>query len=250
MPNAINTGTRSVPLKFAHQLTSIVNKAWQDGTFISNVTPITKELLKYWFLESFSSQREFNFHEGQKQAILNTIYVHEIVKSSSVIDMYRIVDKKTLVELGRIHIDNPKYNYPKYAVKMATGTGKTWVMHALVLWQYLNAKHEVECTGRYSKNFLLVAPGLIVYERLLDSYLGKVSSLGIRDFDTSDIKKYEELFVPNAYRNEFYGFIQNNTVKKDEIGKKVTGDGVIAITNWHYFMVKMLRVRMKILLRA
>jgi len=233
MPNAINTGTRDIPLKFVKELTDIVNKAWIEGTYIKNVTPITRELLKYWFMEPFYSQREFNFHEGQKQAILNTIYVHEVVKSRSVLDMYRLVNKKILAELGQEQIDNAKYDYPKYAVKMATGTGKTWVMHALVLWQYLNAKYEENSMVRYSKNFLLVAPGLIVYERLLDSYLGKANNLGIRDFSTSDLKKYETLFIPNIYRTEVYGFVQNNTVKKDEIGKKVTGDGIIAITNWH-----------------
>lgn len=233
MANAVNTGTRNIPLKFAKELTKVVNKAWEDGTYIKNITPTTRGLLEYWFMEPFYSQREFNFHEGQKQAILNTIYIHEVVKSRSVLDMYRIVDNKILSELGQNQIDNKKNNYPKYAVKMATGTGKTWVMHALVLWQYLNAKHEVNNIGMFSKNFLLVAPGLIVYERLLDSYLGKLNNLGIRDFDTSDLKKYKELFVPNIYRDEVYGFVQNNTVKKDEIGKKVTGNGIIAITNWH-----------------
>ena len=233
MPNAINTGTRDIPLKFVKELTGIVNKAWDEGTFINNVTPITRELLNYWFIEPFYSQREFNFHEGQKQAILNTIYVHEVVKSRSVMDMYRLVNKKILAELGQDQIDNEKNDYCKYAVKMATGTGKTWVMHVLVLWQYLNAKYEENKTGMFSKNFLLVAPGLIVYERLLDSYLGKVNNLGAREFSTSDLKRYEELFIPNGYRDEVYGFVQNNTVKKDEIGKKVTGDGIIAITNWH-----------------
>ncbi|MDD5286786.1 MAG: hypothetical protein PHD54_13100, partial [Desulfuromonadaceae bacterium] len=42
----------------------------------------------------------------------------------------------------------------------------------LVIWQYLNAKYELEKSGKFTKNFLLVAPGLIVYERLLDAYLG------------------------------------------------------------------------------
>lgn len=59
-----------------------------------------------------------------------------------------------------------------YAVKMATGTGKTWVMHALLIWQYLNASDNLN-KNNYSKNFLLVAPGLIVYNILLDAFLGK-----------------------------------------------------------------------------
>ncbi|GKU29309.1 DEAD/DEAH box helicase family protein [Clostridium folliculivorans] len=233
MPNSINTGTRDIPLKFAKKLKSIVNTEWEEGAFIKKVTPTTRMLLKYWFTEPFYSQRDINFHEGQRQAILNAIYVHEIAKSSSVLDMYKYIDRDILRELGENQIDNEKNDYPKYAIKMATGTGKTWVMHALVLWQYLNNKYEKSDTVRFSKNFLIVAPGLIVYERLLDSYLGKVNHFGERDFSTSDLKRYEELFIPNAYRNEVYGFVQNSTVQKEEIGRKTLGDGIIAITNWH-----------------
>jgi hypothetical protein len=53
-------------------------------------------------------------------------------------------------------------------------------MHALLIWQYLNAKFEDEKSGRYSKNFLIVAPGLIVYNRLLDAYLGKENEKRVR----------------------------------------------------------------------
>ena len=33
-----------------------------------------------------------------------------------------------------------------------------------------------------------------------------------------------------------FGFVQNAVAKKQEIGSKVTGDGLIAIANWHLFM--------------
>jgi type III restriction enzyme len=135
-------------------------------------------------------------------------------------------------------LSRPKYQIPKYALKMATGTGKTWVMNAIVIWQYLNAKAEDEVSGRFGTNFLLVAPGLIVYERLLDSYLGKESSDGSRDFETSDIFKNRELFLPEHYRDAIFGFLQSSVVKKDEIGRKITGGGMVAISNWHLFMDK------------
>lgn len=103
---------------------------------------------------------------------------------------------------------------------MATGTGKTWVMNALLIWQYLNARHEEKPNGRYSTNFLLVAPGLIVYERLLDAYLGKQKEDRTRDFETSDFKKYERLFIPPAYRDEIYGFIQTSVAEKKTLEVK------------------------------
>ena len=78
-----------------------------------------------------------------------------------------------------------------------------------------------------------MAPGIIVYERLLDAYLGKRREDGTRNFDESDFSKFEKLFVPPAYKDEVFGFIQSCVAQKDEIGRKVTGDGLIAITNWH-----------------
>ncbi len=233
MVSTTHQGTRDIPLRFAKNLTNIVNKAWIDGSFIESVSSITQDLLNFWFNEAFCDTRNFNFHEGQKQAILNTIYLHEVIGVNSVTDMYQSIYPELLEEMDLLDLDKDKYKHPKYAVKMATGTGKTWVLHALLIWQFLNAKSELESSGRYSKNFLLVAPGLIVYERLLDAFLGKEQEDGTRSFDDSDFKVFEKLFVPSAYKDIIFGFIQSNVARKDEIGSKVTGEGLIAITNWH-----------------
>lgn len=233
MSRMTHQGTRDIPLLFAKTLTNIVKKAWQDGSFIESVTPITKDLLQFWFNDAFCDVRNFNFHEGQKQAILNTIYLHEVLGINSVMDMYKSINPELLSEMNLLDLEKDKYKHPKYAVKMATGTGKTWVLNALMIWQFLNAKNENEPSGRYSNNFLLVAPGLIVYERLLDAFLGKEQVDGTRNFDESDFKTFEKLFVPPAYKDIIFGFIQSNVVRKEEIGTKVTGEGLIAITNWH-----------------
>ncbi|MDX9703023.1 MAG: DEAD/DEAH box helicase family protein [Candidatus Auribacterota bacterium] len=233
MPISLNTGTFDIPLKFASALTNRVNQVWENGDFIVNTSPVTQDLLKFWFEQVYCDTRSINFHVGQRQAILNTIYVHEILKSEAVSDMYQMINEDLLVEIDPFYLRKDKFSHPKYCVKMATGTGKTWVLTALLIWQYLNAKYEAQKTGRFTKNFLVVAPGLIVYERLLDAFLGKETEEGAREFDLSDIKKFHELFIPAEYRDEVFGFIQNNVVKKEDIGKKVTGEGIIAITNWH-----------------
>lgn len=233
MPIGVNTGTKSIPLKLAKELTNEVNKAWDNGTFLENVTPVTKDLLRYWFSNVFTDTRNINFHLGQRQAILNTIYAHEVLKIEKVSDIYFAINEAILSELDNDILEQEKYKYPKYCMKMATGTGKTWVMSALLLWQYLNAKNEEKKSGRYTKNFLLIAPGLIVYERLLDAYLGKENQKGIREFETSDFNKFEQLFIPPSYKETVFSFLQSSVVAKQDIGRKVTGDGLIAITNWH-----------------
>lgn len=200
------------------------------------VTPVTRELLQYWFCEPFTQERMVNFHTGQRQAILNTIYLHEVVGIRSVEDSYAEVMEGEMGQVDMAMLAQEKYRLPKYAVKMATGTGKTWVMHALVLWQLLNARH----TGgdRYTQKFLLIAPGIIVYERLQDAYLGKMED-GMRRAETSDLHRYQDLFLPPQYREEVFNFVQTNTVSKDQgIGRKATGEGMIAITNWHLFLQK------------
>ncbi len=229
-------GTRDIPLRLARTLTDKVNEVWASGELLAKCTPVTRELLTFWFTEPHTEARYANFHEGQRQAILNTIYLHEILGVKTVKEIYENAEFELLSEIDMVEFTKAKYEMPKYAIKMATGTGKTWVMHALLIWQYMNARYEEQKSGKYTKNFLLIAPGLIVYDRLLDAYLGKENAEGDRDFATSDLKQYEETFIPPSYREDVFSFVQNAVAKKREIGNKVTGDGFIAIANWHLLM--------------
>ncbi len=52
MANRTNTGTADLPLKFAKELTAIVNREWENGNMLTKVTPVTADLLKWWFEES------------------------------------------------------------------------------------------------------------------------------------------------------------------------------------------------------
>ena len=129
MAGAKSLGTGTTPLKLADIITKMANKEWKDETFLEKVSPITRDLLRFWDPEGgFSDLREFNFHEGQWQALLNTIYVHEIRKIQSAHNMYMAVRPDLLNEMDLLDIKKDKYEHPKYCIKMATGTGKTWVM--------------------------------------------------------------------------------------------------------------------------
>ena len=233
---------KDIPLELAKRLTAKVNDDFVSGDMLEQVSPITSELLRYWFAEPFVGERNINFHEGQRQAILNVIYLHEVLGINNVMGIYSAIVPDLLPVADLELLSKPKYAFPKYAVKMATGTGKTWVMHALLLWQMLNARHRDAGglkDGRYTQRFLVVAPGLVVYDRLLDAFKGrlKAGSGTERDPLTNDFRRFEDLFIPPAYREEVFSFLQNNVVsKEDGIGRKVTGEGLIALTNWHLFM--------------
>ena len=61
-------------------------------------------------------------------------------------------------------IDLPPPELPRYAFKMATGSGKTLVMAMVITWSYFHVRRE---TGsRMTDNFLVIAPNVIVFERL------------------------------------------------------------------------------------
>ena len=233
MVNVKSIGTKDIPLKLAKKITEDANEVWKSGSFLEKVTPITQELLKFWDPNGpFAYERQVNFHEGQWQSILNVIYIHEVLKLKSVGEMYTHISPELLTQMDMSELKRDKYEHPKYCVKMATGTGKTWVLDALLIWQLLNSKYDPE-NDLFSKNFLLVAPGIIVYERLLDAYLGKRRENGTRDWEQSDFMKFEKLFLAPAHREEILGFIQGCVAQKEEISRKVTGEGLIAITNWH-----------------
>ena len=233
----MNTDNNALSLELAKRLSNVVNEAWESGELLEKVTPTTQELLKFWFSEEYCSLRNRNFHAGQRQAVLNIIYLHEVLGTRNVMEFYEKVTPDLLPMLDLGTLCQQKYQMPKYAVKMATGTGKTWVMHALLLWQMLNARHS-DLEGLFTKNFLIVAPGLIVYDRLQDAFCGRLErNAEGRNFETNDFCLNQDVFIPPHFRQEVFSFIQNNVVTKEEgIGRKTTGDGLIALTNYHLFL--------------
>lgn len=236
------SGGISDPMALAGALTrrtQALCEGLDSGTadILDLVTPTTAELLRWWFGADACSSRSVNFHAGQRQAILNVIVAHEVLGSTDLADLYRQVCAEALLEGDRLaEVSQPKHAHPKYALKMATGTGKTWVLQALLVWQLLNRTATLDegvDDPRFTRRFLVVAPGLIVYERLLDAFLGKEREGGTRDFATSDIARYADLFLPLAHRDPVQQFVQANVCARHEIGLKATGNGLIAITNWH-----------------
>ena len=234
------------PLALSIALTARTNQlalGLEDGAadLLELVTPTTAELLHWWFGQDMVDARgSLNFHPGQKQAILNAIVAHEVLGTSNLQDLYEKAAPDALLAGTRLaEVSAGKHAHPKYCFKMATGTGKTWVLQALLIWQLLNksaALAEGVDDARFTRHFMVVAPGLIVYERLLDAFCGKLvagSASGARDFDKSDVVQFADLFIPEAQRDAVFAFVRGNVCRKEEIGLKATGNGMLAITNWH-----------------
>lgn len=82
-----------ISLELASRLTEQVKTAFENGSLLDAVTPVTQDLLKFWFMGPYTEERSKNFHEGQKQSILNIIYLHEVLQVTT---MFRIYNRLLL----------------------------------------------------------------------------------------------------------------------------------------------------------
>src|SRR6266478_8962208 len=139
---------------------------WKDKGY-QGATSTTRTLLNFLFYTDhrLSNGQLFKYHEAQREAIETLIYVYEVAKVRS---------RKDLLEhyasaQSPIHL--PGYDeFARYCTKMATGSGKTKVISLAIVWHYFNAVREN--VDDYAKTFLIIAPNVIVYERLKSDFEG------------------------------------------------------------------------------
>jgi hypothetical protein len=118
------------------------------------VTPVTQRLLTYWRDHNFETVRPFFC---QVEAVETAIWLTEVApkqrQHAKFWEYIRSVNADANPALIRI------------ALKLATGAGKTTVMAMLMAWQTLNAVRAGDA-GRFSRAFLIVAPGITIRDRL------------------------------------------------------------------------------------
>jgi type III restriction enzyme len=119
------------------------------------VTPETARLLQHWRSDNFSSIRPFFC---QVEAVETAIWLTEVAPQSGK------VGEGFLEHLANASNDaNPELM--RLALKLATGAGKTTVMAMLIAWQTINAARHPQ-SKRFTRGFLVVAPGLTIKDRL------------------------------------------------------------------------------------
>ena len=197
------------------------NQGW------NGVTNTTSELLSYWFEEERDGA---NFHPCQQQAIETLIYCHEILGIQNPYQLYQYFSPESsqIQEVMRSVVLQNELNpitFPKYCLKMATGSGKTWVLNALLVWHYFNAINK-EKSGLFTNRFLIVTPGKEVQKRIEESIKGKKDNppdLDLPLFMPPGIRWRErfnfEVYTPNDFRDNL----------------TLTDDAFVMITNWQQF---------------
>ena len=149
---------------FINEIRSQVKK-WRENNY-NGVTRVTRDLLNYWF-KNPDRQWHHQLFFCQREAIETAIYLNEVADLDPNIgrDLLRQLNEKVATVS-----DDPQFVLPRTAFKMATGTGKTVVMAMLILYNYLNRKDNMQDT-RFADNFLIVAPGITIRDRLNVLYL-------------------------------------------------------------------------------
>ena len=119
------------------------------------VTPETARLLQHWRHHEFNGIRPFFC---QVEAVETAIWITEVAPQAGKAG-------KAIIE----HLKDASNDYnpelSRLALKLATGAGKTTVMAMLIAWQTINSVRRPQ-SQRFSRGFLIVAPGLTIKDRL------------------------------------------------------------------------------------
>jgi type III restriction enzyme len=139
--------------------------AWREGGY-KGITDTTRILLNHWFYTDhrLPDGRKFAYHYFQREAVETLIYLYEVAavrRHKSLVETFA-----TRSDLRLLQYDD----FARYCVKMATGSGKTKVMSLAIAWQFFNAV--AEARDDFAKTFLLIAPNVIVFERLRSDFDG------------------------------------------------------------------------------
>jgi type III restriction enzyme len=152
----LGDGQKYDPISIINELRSHVD-AWRELPNERDwmVTPDTARLLKHWRHHEFNGLRPFFC---QVEAVEVAIWLTEVAPKVGK------AGKKFLDYLKNANEDaNP--GLMRLALKLATGAGKTTVMSMLIAWQTINAVRQ-PASKKFTRGFLLVAPGLTIKDRL------------------------------------------------------------------------------------
>lgn len=165
--------------------------AWREQGY-PGTSDVTRRLFEYWFDEDHEVAGfpvPFRYYFCQREAIETLVWLVEVAgqrDAQKLIHSYATKFKKDLFsenivfqttmdgkrqlrryvpELdGEGVQDLPPEDLHRFAFKMATGSGKTWVIAMAVVWSHFHKKRVPG--SELSTNFLIVAPNVIVYQRL------------------------------------------------------------------------------------
>ncbi len=162
-------------------------KTWRDSGY-EGACDTSVALLNWWFktkhlLPNFNGDMTtFEYYFAQREAVETIIYLYDAAKVQDKYDMMRF-DSSGIVSAGMF----PE-TWKRFVIKMATGTGKTKVLSLVLAWCFFHKLYEEDST--LARNFLLIAPNIIVLDRLRT------------DFDGLKIFYHDPVLPDNGYEGQ------------------------------------------------
>ena len=153
------SGRRPSTLLLVPKIRAAVD-AWREGGY-PGASEVTQRLFAYWFEDDHEVPGfavPFRYYFCQREAIETLVWLVEVAGQR---DARALIDAYSTRDGGH---ELPPEDLRRFAFKMATGSGKTWVMAMAVVWCRF---HKLMVPGSgLSTNFLIVAPNIIVHQRL------------------------------------------------------------------------------------
>lgn len=193
-------------------------KKWRDGNY-QGASETSRALLRWWFqtehhsLDSNGTASAFRYYFAQKEAVETVIYLYEVAQVKDKFDLMRYDSS------GAVSHSMFDENWRRFVLKMATGTGKTKVMSLLITWAYFHKHYEDR--SELAKNFLVIAPNIIVLDRLRS------------DIDGLKIFYHDPVLPENGFEGKDWRNDFNLTIHIQDEVRVTNATGNLFLTNIH-----------------
>ncbi len=171
-----------------------------------HITSTTRDLIDHWRDED----RERWLFFCQLEAAETAIYLTEAAE--------RMGDTNAL---NQIRQQNATHNggLPRFAFKMATGSGKSVLMAMLIAWQALNKAANPQ-DRRFSDRFLVVTPGITIRDRLRVLYPNDTGNF-YRALDLVTPEQLDRLQSATILVTNFHAFLRRDKIQAASLTKKI-----------------------------
>ena len=188
-------------------------KEWRESGY-AGASATSRALLRWWFETPHPTADggEFRYYFAQREAVETIVWLYEVKQC----------DKFGLARFDSSGLFAPNglpENWRRFVVKMATGSGKTKTISLVVAWSFFHKRYEDG--SPLSRNILLIAPNIIVLDRLARDFAG------LRIFREDPILPVDG-FEGRNWRDDF----QMRVHRQDEV-RGARAEGNIFLTNIH-----------------
>ena len=191
---------------------------WRKENY-AGASETSKALLSYWFKEEHilynqdGSSYSFQYYFSQREALETVVWLYEVAE---------VKDKHDLIRYNSTGVLSAQMfteDWLRFVIKIATGGGKTKVMSLVIAWAYFHKLYEEN--SQLAKNFLLITPNVIVFERIKS------------DFEGNRIFFQDPILPDNGYMGQNWQDDFQITLHLQDDLKSISETGNIFLTNIH-----------------